>query len=69
MTTSYQGWKKSSRSASQTNCVEVGTAPGLVGVRDTKDHNGAMLNVPRSAWSHFITVIKTGQLDSGTQLM
>ncbi|EOD68386.1 DUF397 domain-containing protein [Amycolatopsis vancoresmycina] len=31
------GWRKSSHSHFEENaCVEVGTAPGLVGVRDTK---------------------------------
>jgi hypothetical protein len=32
------GWRKSSHSHFEENaCVEIGTGPGVVGVRDTKD--------------------------------
>ncbi|MET8853004.1 DUF397 domain-containing protein [Amycolatopsis sp. NPDC004625] len=32
------GWRKSSHSHFEENaCVEIGTAPGVVGVRDTKE--------------------------------
>ncbi len=37
MPSQLTGWRKSSHSHFEENaCVEVGTAPGVVGVRDTK---------------------------------
>ncbi|WP_093944175.1 DUF397 domain-containing protein [Actinoalloteichus hoggarensis] len=36
-------WRTSTRNASQGACVEVGRAPDLVGIRDTKDRDGGTL--------------------------
>ena len=36
-----------------------GAAPGLVGVRDTKDRQDGTLAVNRTAWSQFIAAIKS----------
>ncbi|MFD9890580.1 DUF397 domain-containing protein [Amycolatopsis sp. NPDC059027] len=47
-------WFKSSHSGSQGGCVEVAVAPGIVGVRDTKDRQGGTLTVPAAAWSAFL---------------
>ncbi|MGI8309771.1 DUF397 domain-containing protein [Saccharopolyspora hattusasensis] len=52
------GWRKSSRSAGQGNCVEVGGGPGIVGVRDTKDRDGAMLMFPRRQWVAFVSGLR-----------
>ncbi|WP_190819728.1 DUF397 domain-containing protein [Saccharopolyspora pogona] len=38
-------WRKSSRSASGGNCVEVGFAPDAIGIRDSKDRDGGRLTV------------------------
>jgi hypothetical protein len=51
-------WRKSSYSGSEANCVEVGSATGLVQVRDTKDRYGPALTVDASAWRRFMTGIK-----------
>lgn len=51
-------WRKSSYSGEETNCVEVGSAPGLVGVRDTKDRDGAVLRFSRAQWSVFVAGLK-----------
>ncbi len=51
-------WRKSSYSGSQTNCVEVGHAAGLVQVRDTNDRQGPSLAVSSGAWRRFVTEIK-----------
>jgi hypothetical protein len=51
-------WRKSSRSAGQTNCVEVATANGLIGVRDSKKPNSHILVVAPSEWTNFLTVIQ-----------
>lgn len=51
-------WRKSSYSGSQANCVEVGSATGLVRVRDTKDRQGPALTVSADAWRRFIEGMK-----------
>lgn len=53
-------WKKSSRSGSQGDCVEVATnLPGLVAVRDSKHQEGPTLIFSPEDWKAFLT-----QLDS-----
>ncbi|QIZ35000.1 DUF397 domain-containing protein [Saccharopolyspora sp. ASAGF58] len=47
MTYAFASWRKSTYSGHNTGCVEVGSAPGLVGVRDTKDRDGGTLAVSR----------------------
>ncbi len=56
-------WKTSLHSAGDGNCVEVGGAPNVVGVRDTKDREGGLLCLGRPQWHAFITGIKTGCFD------
>lgn len=60
----FTDWRKSSRSSGGGgNCVEVGRAPGLVGVRDTKNRDGGTLAVPATQWSAFLAGIKAGEFD------
>ena len=48
-------WRKSSYSDSGSNqCVEVGVAPGVIGVRDTKNRDAGQLAVSRTAWAAFV---------------
>lgn len=49
-------WRKSSYSTSDTThqCVEVGIAPGQVGIRDTKAPELGHLTVSRTSWRAFI---------------
>lgn len=48
-------WRKSSYSTgAQQECVEVGVAPGTVGVRDTKNREAGHLTVSRTTWSAFV---------------
>lgn len=48
-------WRKSSHSTgAEQNCVEVGLAPGLVGVRDTKAREYGHLEISRTAWKAFV---------------
>jgi hypothetical protein len=44
------GWRKSSHSGDEGNCVEV-AIEHTVGVRDTKDRPAGQLTVSRQAWS------------------
>jgi len=53
-------WRKSSYSGgAQQDCVEVGVAPGTVGVRDTKDRERGHLEVSRTTWSAFVRHVRS----------
>ena len=55
-------WQKSSHSSQSGNCVEVArNLPGLVAVRDSKEHCGAKLVVSRETWRGFISAIRPGR--------
>ncbi|SFE63593.1 protein of unknown function [Actinopolyspora alba] len=57
-------WRKSSRSGGNGgNCVEVGFAREVIGVRDTKDRDGGTLAVNSTAWTSFLDAIKSDRLD------
>lgn len=60
MTPRIANWRKSTHSGAQANCVEVGTAAEVVGVRDSKDPAGAVLTVAPSAWVSFTAGIRAG---------
>jgi len=49
-------WRKASYSGNGVNCVEAGTVPGAVLVRDTKDRqHGPVLRFTADAWRRFTT--------------
>jgi hypothetical protein len=52
------GWRTSSYSGTNGNCVEVGGAAGTVLMRDTKDRDGVALSVPGQAWASFIASLR-----------
>ncbi|MEU6128326.1 DUF397 domain-containing protein [Saccharopolyspora sp. NPDC047091] len=51
-------WRKSSHSAANGSCIEVGASPDAVGVRDTKDRDGGTLLFHRRTWHHFLHTLK-----------
>jgi len=51
----FTTWRKSTYSSdTSAQCVEVGVAPGAVGVRDTKDRERGQLAVSRTTWKAFV---------------
>jgi Domain of unknown function (DUF397) len=54
-------WRKSVRSAGETNCVEVAVnLADVVAVRDSKDRAGGVLLFTRPSWDGFLANIKAG---------
>lgn len=54
-------WRKASYSNGSGNCVEVGTTPGSVAVRDTTDRDGGTLAFNAQAWRAFAVAIKSAE--------
>lgn len=56
-------WRKSSRSGSSVNCVEVAFVGGGVRVRDSKERAGAVLAIGQCSWRGFLEMLRTGRYD------
>jgi hypothetical protein len=57
-------WFKSSLSFSNSNCVEVASlADGEIGVRDSKDAEGAVLRFTSDEWRAFLGGVRNGEFD------
>jgi hypothetical protein len=52
------GWRTSSYTGTNGNCVEVGSTAGIVLTRDTKDRDGVALSIPSNAWASFIASLR-----------
>lgn len=53
-------WRKSSRSGSAINCVEVALTSGNVAVRDSKNPDDGHLTITRAQWRSFLATLSTG---------
>jgi Domain of unknown function (DUF397) len=51
------GWRTSARSAGG-ECVEVGTGPAVIGVRDTKLADSPVLTFTAGAWRGFLERVR-----------
>ena len=64
MDLSHARWRKSTRSGSSGNCVEVAdNLPGVVAVRDSKDKTGPVLTFTPDEWQAFVGGVKDGEFD------
>jgi hypothetical protein len=55
-------WQASSFSTTG-DCVEIAELGDMVGVRDSKDPDGPVIELTRSEWRTFIEAVKRGDLD------
>ncbi|HEV7897877.1 MAG TPA: DUF397 domain-containing protein [Planosporangium sp.] len=58
-------WRKSTRSNSSGDCVEVAQLPDGVAVRDSKNPDGAILTFTAREWAAFIGGAKDGEFNLG----
>lgn len=56
-------WVKSSLSAYNGNCVEVADVDGDVGVRNSRDPGGAVLQFTPDEWKAFMGGCRLGEFD------
>jgi hypothetical protein len=55
-------WRKSRRSVSSGNCVEVAAnLPGVIAVRDSKDPDGPLLTFSPAQWAAFTAAVRSGE--------
>lgn len=58
-------WRKSRRSGSDANCIEVAELPAAMAVRDSKDRDGAVLFFAAGSWAAFIKGARSERFEGG----
>ncbi|MYT99864.1 MULTISPECIES: DUF397 domain-containing protein [unclassified Streptomyces] len=58
-------WRKSSHSSHNGDCVELAELGDVVGVRDSKDHQGPAVLVNRRTMAAFIAALTSDHLAAG----
>ncbi|GAA4849095.1 DUF397 domain-containing protein [Saccharopolyspora rosea] len=58
-----EGWRKSTRSSTQTNCVEVGRVRGGAAVRDSKDRAAGYFTATAGQWRSFLDAVKSDRFE------
>jgi hypothetical protein len=59
------GWRKSTYSFSNGNCVEVAGTGTMIAVRDSQDQDGPQLAFAPEQWAAFAAVVKATQTVTG----
>ena len=52
------GWRKSRYSGSNGDCIEVGSGPAVIAVRDTKLAESPVLTFGAASWQAFVAQVK-----------
>lgn len=55
-------WRKSSRSSTEPQCVEVAWPQERTAVRDSKNVDGPQIAIGRGAWAALVNGVKNGDL-------
>ena len=56
-------WRRSTRSGSNGQCVEVAETADRILVLDSKDPDGPVLGFSPAAWQRFIEAVRTGEVN------
>lgn len=56
-------WRKSTRSVSSGDCVEIAVTDQVVGMRDSRRREGGELRLTRAQWQDFMDAVVDGEFD------